>query len=130
MSRPVTTLAIFFFALSIFSGTLQTTGVANDLGLTNNVGGSEAANEVSDTARNAQTGAPTGSTLFGLYNVLGGQLSNILSIFNPGMRMLYNAGVPGWLVGNPFTNQVGFLPPIASVIKLIGIISFLRGWGL
>jgi len=130
MARPVTLLAIFFFSLSLFSGTLQTTGVAADLGLTNNVGGGEAADEVRATAENAETGAPTGSTLFGLYNVLGGQLSNILSIFNPGMRMLFNAGAPAWLVGNPFTNEIGFLPPIASVIKLIGVMSFLRGWGL
>lgn len=128
MARPVTTLALFFISLSLFSGMLQGTGIADTLHLNQRTGQDAAVNDVQNQASNIQTGAPTGSTLFGMYNVLNKQLASILGVFNPGLRMLYNAGVPGFLVGGPA--QVGLLPPIATFIKAIGILSFLRGWDL
>jgi len=128
MARPVTTAALFFIALSLFSGTLQATGVAEALHLDQRVGGGEAQQEAVQQGDNLETGAPTGQTLFGMYNVLADQLSGILAIFNPGLRMLYNAGVPAFLVGGPGT--IGLLPPIATFVKVIGVMSFLRGWGL
>jgi len=128
MARPVTTAALFFITLSLFSGTLQATGVAETLHLDQRVGGDEAVNDVQDTASSVDTGAPTGQTLFGMYNVLADQLSAILGVFNPGLRMLYNAGGPAFLFGAPGT--VGLLPPILTFVKAIGVISFLRGWGL
>jgi hypothetical protein len=128
MSRPITTLAFFFIALSLFSGTLQATGVAGALHLDQRVGGGEAQRNAVDQGTSIETGAPTGSTLFGMYNVLANQLSKVLAIFNPGLRMLYNAGVPAFLVGGPGT--IGLLPPLATLVKFIGLASYLRGWGL
>jgi len=124
MARPITTLTVFLLAFSLFSGMLIETGVAATIGLSSEVGGQNAADEVTDTAQGeVESGAATGDTLFGLYNVLANQLGNILSIFNPGMTMLDNAGVP-----SPLINQ--FLKPLVSLVKVIGVISFLRGWDL
>ena len=128
MSRPVTVLAFFFIALSLFSGALQATGIADTLQLTQRTAGGDTVDSAQSTAADIQTGAPTASTLFGLYNVLGNQVASLLGVINPGLRMLYNVGVPAWLVGGP--NTVGLLPPLTSFIKAIGLISFLRGWGL
>jgi len=128
MAKAVTTLAFFFIALSLFSGTLHATGVADTLHLNQRTGGGEAVNTVQSQAQSVESGSPTGSTLFGMYNVLSDQLTGLFGIFNPGLRMLYNVGGPAWLFGSP--NQIGLLPPLASFIKFIGIVSFLRGFGL
>jgi len=128
MSRPITVLAFFFIALSLFSGTLYSTGVADTLHLDQRTGGGDAVKDARDTATSVESGAPTGQTLFGMYNVLSDQLASLFGIFNPGLRMLYNAGGPAWLFGGPAT--IGLLPPLASFVKFIGIVSFLRGWGL
>lgn len=124
MARPITLLAVFFLTLSLFSQMLISTGVAATIGLDTQVGGDGAADEVTKTAESqVESGAATGDTLFGLYNVLATQVSDILGIFNPGLRMLENAGVPG-----PIIN--GLLMPIVSLVKFVGIVSFLRGWDL
>jgi hypothetical protein len=124
VARPITLLAVFFLTLSLFSQLLISTGVAATIGLSTEVGGAQASDEVTETAQSeVESGAATGDTLFGLYNVLATQVSDILGIFNPGLRMLENAGVP-----SPIIN--GFLMPIVSLVKFVGIVSFLRGWDL
>jgi len=128
MARPVTTLALFFLTLSLVSGMLATTGISEHLGLNNRVGGGESIDNAQQTASDISTGAPTGDTLFGAYNVLSNQLAGLLGLINPGLRMLYNAGVPAYIVGGPTT--IGLLPPIATFIQAIGIMSFFRGWDL
>jgi hypothetical protein len=99
--------------------------VAEDLGLNSRLSGGEAADDAASQAQNVNTGAPTGSTLFGMYNVLSSQLATLLSIFNPGLRMLFNAGVPAFIVGGP--NTIGLLPPLATIVQFWGIARFLRG---
>jgi len=128
MARPITLLAFFFISLSLFAGFLQTTGIAADLGLDDRYQSDDAVTKARSEAASIETGAPTGQTLFGLYNVLSGQLASLLGVINPGLRILYNAGVPAAIVGGP--NTVGLLPPLTTFVKGIGIISFLRGWGL
>ena len=124
MARPITTLAIFFLSLSLFSGVLISSGVAATIGIDGNVQNNQAADQVQDNVTQAtQTGSPGDQTLFGLYNVLATQLSKVLGIFNPGLVLLSNAGVPDFLVN-------GLLIPVVSLVKFIGIVSFLRGWDL
>ena len=124
MARPITTLAIFFLSLSLFSGLLVSTGVAETIGLDGQVQESQAADDVEGNVTQAtQTSSPGGETLFGLYNILANQLAKVLGIFNPGLVLLGNIGVPDFLIN-------GFLIPIVSLIKFIGIVSFLRGWDL
>lgn len=124
MARPMVTMAVFLLAFSLFGQMLMSTGVAATIGLDTNVGGEETTDEVTKAAEeDVETGSSTGDTLFGLYNVLGVQIGNILDILNPGMTMLKNAGVPA-----PIVNSL--LQPLATVIKAIGVISFLRGWDL
>lgn len=121
MARPVNLLFVFAYSLALFGLLLQSSGVAGMLGLGITLGGQDAAGDVQSTAQeNVETGAATGSTLFGLYNVLGGRLGDLLRIINPGLQMLNNAGVPAFIMED-------FIIPIATVIKTIGIIYFLRG---
>jgi len=128
MARPITLMAFFLIAISLFSGFLQSSGVAATLHLDQRVGGEDAVKDARSSTNDIDTGAPTGDTLFGMYNVLTKQLANVLGIINPGLRMLYNAGAPAEFVGGP--NTVGLLPPLATFVKAIGIMSFIRGWGL
>lgn len=125
MRRQMIFLAFFFISLSLFSQMLVSTGVASDLGLDARAGGDDAVDDVRSETGDTDTGAPTGSTLFGLYNVLSSQLASVLGVINPGLRMLYNVGVPAFLVGGPST--VGLLPPLATFVKFVGIVMFLRG---
>lgn len=124
MSRPVTTLVIFFIGMNVFAGVLMSTGVAAAMGIEANVGGDQKVDEtVANAGSGVETGSPTGSTLFGMYNVLTDQLGSMFDVIYPGIQMLENAGMPGYI-----TNQI--LEPLASVIILIDVLSFLRGWGL
>jgi len=124
MARPMVTMAVFLLAFSLFGQMLMSTGVAATIGIDTNVGAEETTSEVTAAANEStETGSSTGDTLFGLYNVLSVQIGDILNILNPGMTMLENAGVP-----DPIVNSL--LQPLATVIKAIGIISFLRGWDL
>jgi hypothetical protein len=61
-----------------------------------------------------------------MYNVLSSQLATLLGIFNPGLVMLNNAGVPAFIVGDG-TGKIGLLPPLATIIQFWGIARFLRG---
>jgi hypothetical protein len=128
MARPVTLLAFMLLALSVWAGFLTSTGIAADIGLDARLSGDEIQDQAQSATEDIETGAPTGNTLFGLYNVLSDQLGTLFGIINPGLRLLYNAGVPASIVGGP--NTIGLLPPLTSFIKAIGVISFLRGWGL
>jgi hypothetical protein len=128
MARPVTLLAFGLLALSVWAGFLTSTGIAADIGLDARLSGDEIQDQAQSATEDVETGAPTGNTLFGLYNVLSDQLGTLFGIINPGLRLLYNAGVPASIVGGP--NTIGLLPPLTSFIKAIGVISFLRGWGL
>jgi hypothetical protein len=120
MARPVTTLVIFFVAFNLFAGMLASTGVAATLGIDANVGGDEVND---DFEEDVDTGSPTQSTLFGMYNALTGQVADIFAAVFPGLQMLNRAGVPGYIT-------FGFLGPLFSAMIVIAVLSFLRGWGL
>jgi hypothetical protein len=128
MARPVTLLAFGLLALSLWAGFLTSTGIAADIGLESRIGGDAVADQAQQATADVDTGSSSDETLFGLYNVLSNQLGTLFGIINPGLRLLYNAGVPASIVGGPST--IGLLPPLTSFIKAIGVISFLRGWGL
>lgn len=107
--------------MNLFSGMLMSTGVAATVGLNADVGGDETTDQA--TSGNVESGTPTGSTLFGMYQILTDQVSDFFNAIFPGLAMLNRAGVPGWITG-------GFLGPLFSVFIFVGILSFLRGWGL
>lgn len=129
MARPVTLLVVFFVGLNLFSGMLASTGVAAMLGIQADVGGDSAVQDRIDENQNVSSGAPTGSTLFGMYNVLSSQIASLFGVIYPGLIMLYNAGVPAFIVGNGTTNP-GFLGSMFSILIPIAVVSFLRGWDL
>jgi hypothetical protein len=119
-------LGVFSISLMLFSTLLSGTGVAAHLGLNTPPDSSDAAQDARRAAGNVSTGAPTGETLFGAYNVLSTQIAGILGVINPSLRMLYNAGVPGYLVGGP--TQIGFFSPILALVKGLAVIDFFRGF--
>jgi len=110
-------------ALNLFAGLLMSTGVAAGLGLSTAVGGDDAAQNTVDNASNQiETGAPTGSTLFGFYNVLTTGFSAIAGVVTAAPTMMANAGVP--------TEITGLIQNVIALVYAIDIISFARGWGL
>jgi hypothetical protein len=114
-------LVVFFLALNLFSGMLITSGIADDIGIGSaaEVGGDDRADQATQEARNVSTGAPTGQTLFGMYNVLAETLGQIRVIVLGGPQMLGNAGVPGFI-----TRPMEGLMLMAYAV---GLIRFLRG---
>lgn len=121
--RIIEVMVVFFLALNLFSGVVVSTGVAADIGLGGqvNVGGDGAADQAQDSAEEISTGAPTGSTLFGMYNVLAKTLGQLRTIAFGGPAMLANAGMPAFI-----TTPMSVL---IAVVYGIGIIKFLRGLG-
>lgn len=120
MARVSVYAVVFFVALNAGAVAFQTTGVAADLGIDASVDDDQigdAANE-----EDVPTGSGSGDTLFGLYNVLGGFLSDIFGVIFPGLALLNRAGVPVWM-----TNLVG---TVFSVIITFDIASFIRGFNL
>lgn len=122
MARPVTTLVVFFVAFNLFAGMLSATGVAATIGVGADVGGDSAVSDQTSRSE-VESGSPTGSTLFGMYQVLSTQLMDVFGVVMPGLNMLRRAGVPDYITG-------GFLAPIFSLMMVIAGLSFLRGWDL
>lgn len=123
MARPVTTLLIFFLFFNLFAAMLMSTGVAATIGVDTNIGGGEKVDQTLEKANGTvETGAPTGSTLFGMYNVLAQGVQTIVGTVTAGHTMLAQAGVPGAITG--------MLNALFGVIVVVDIISFIRGWGL
>lgn len=122
MGRPVTVLMITFLALNIWAGMLMQSGYASHIGIETNVGGGGEMQQTQNQADNISTGAPTGSTLFGMYNVLGDGLTALTTITTAGPTMLSQAGVPSIITDA--------LKTIFLVVIALGVMSFVRGWGL
>lgn len=124
MAKALSLMIVFFLSLNAFAGMMVTSGVGADIGLSGQLqtGGDQAAQQAQDESQEISTGAPTGSTLFGLYNVLGGTLGDLAVIVFGGPAMLNNLGVP-----NPIT---GLLATIISVVYAIGLMQFLRGFSI
>lgn len=85
-------------------------------------GGSAVSNTTGYAQETVETGAPTGSTLFGMYNVLAGGFNELIETVTAGPSMLSQAGVPSFVTG--------MLTPLFAVVIVIDILSYLRGWGL
>lgn len=120
MSRFSVYAVVFFVALNAGAVAFQTTGLAGDLGIDASVD-DDNINEASNQG-DVPTGSGSGSTLFGLYNVLGGFLSDIFGVIFPGLGLLNRAGVPAWM-----TNLVG---TVIGAIITFDIASFIRGFDL
>ena len=119
--RSIQLLTVFFLTLNLFSGVLIGTGAAADIGLGGQLttGGDKAVDDATKSAKKVNTGAPTGQTLFGMYNVLSQTLGQIRQVAFGGPAMLYNLGVPGAITG--------MMEVLVGVIYAFGLIKFLRG---
>lgn len=133
--RALTFLAIFFVALNAWALMLQSTGVAATFG----IGGVNQQCPDNPTDAQLQTvpdcsiendaqresfeaGSSTGSTLFGMYNVVTKQVMGVLYVVLPGLNILARAGMPGFLIG--------FCTDIFGVLLTITGLSYLRGYDL
>lgn len=101
----------------------MSSGVAGTIGVETNIGGDSAVQNTTDYANDTvDTGSPTGSTLFGMYNVLAGGVNTLTDTVTAGHTMLAQAGVPSVITG--------MLNVLFGVVIVVDIISFMRGWGL
>lgn len=126
MARITTILIIFFVAMNLFAGIFLTTGTAAMLGVDDRVTQDQDVDKtVDDRAKDGSidTGAGTGSTLFGLYNSV---LSGFIGLFEavaPALKLLTYAGVPRWVTGTFFASLFGIAATIDGM-------SFVRGYDL
>jgi hypothetical protein len=123
MARPLTTLVVFFFAMNLFAGVLVSTGVAGVIGIDAQVGEDDKFDQEINQRENVSTGTEGGGTLFPMYNVLGDQLGGLYDTIYPGLNMMERAGVPDYITDDILGN-------LFSILTFIGIVSFIRGWGL
>jgi hypothetical protein len=123
MAKPVTLLVVFFVAFNFFAGMLLQTGVAQSMGIDGTVGEDKDISDQVNDSEDISSGTGEGDDLFGLYNVVSGQVNEFFGVVFPGLRMLNRAGVPSYITG-------GFLAPIFSIITFVGVVSFLRGTDL
>lgn len=123
MARPVTTLVVFFLAFQLFALMLASTGAAAAIGLDVTIGEQAATQQLTAQTNDVPTGSPTGGTLFGMYNVLGGFMSSVYSYVFPGLRMLNRVGVPLYITDR-------FLGDIFTLLIAIDIAAYVRGYDL
>jgi len=121
MARMIELLIVFALSVNLFAGIMITSGAAADVGLDGalNTGGDKAVNDAQSESSDLSTGAPTGSTLFGMYNVLAGFLGTVRGVVFGLPAMLYNLGTPSWLT-EP-------MEVVFGVVYALGIAKFLRG---
>lgn len=122
MAKLLPTLAVFALSLNLFATLLLGTGAAATLGIDASVGGDSEVAESRSQAESFATGSPTGSTLFGMYNVIAGVLSTIAMPVTALPSMLERVGTPGAI-----TNM---LKGVLIVVYSLGVASFLRGYSL
>jgi len=124
MARPVTLLALFFLSMNLFAGLLMTSGVAGMVGAETVVGGDEQVSEAVNQSGDIDSGAPTGSTLFGMYQVLADGVRTLAAPVRAGPQMLKRLPLFPDILAD------AFLQPLIVMVYAVGIISFMRGWGL
>jgi hypothetical protein len=122
MAKLLPLLAVFALSLNLFGGVLVSTGAAGTLGINPAVGGDDKVDEAQSQAEGFESGAPTGSTLFGMYNVLGGVVSTLALPVTGLPNMLRRAGTPSAITG--------LLRNLLLVIYAMGVVSFLRNYNL
>jgi len=136
MARPVTALVVFFAAFNLAALMLQASGVAAAIGLNAGIAqecpvdnptqaqiNQYSACQLQESTQDVPTGPGTGSTLLGLYNLVGGFASTLYDFVYPGLNLLNRAGVPLW-----FTDR--FVGDLMSVLIGIDIAAFVRGYEL
>lgn len=126
MARATTLFVIFFVAMNLFAGIFLTTGVADMLGLQDQIQPDQDVSDAVDDKRdetNIDTGAGTGGTLFSMYNSVLGGFIGLFEKISPALSLLYHAGVPRWITGT-------FLGGMMGIVATIDGLSYMRGYSL
>jgi len=122
MAKLLPTLAVLALSVNLFATLLVSSGAAATMGINPAVGGDDKVDEAKSEAGDIQSGAPTGSTLFGMYNVVSDAVSAIAAPVVALPDMLSRLGAPSVL-----TNM---MKTVLGVVYGLGIISLLRGYSL
>jgi len=128
MPRATTIFIVFFVAMNLFAGVFLSTGIAASLDMDDRI---QPSGEVSDTVNDNRatdggeidTGAGTGSTLFGMYNAVLGGFIGLFEDVLPALKMLTYAGVPRWITGTLLGGMFG-------IVATIDGLSYVRGFDL
>lgn len=120
MARPSTVIVIFFVTMNVFAGVIIGLGVDSTMGLDGSI------HQQKDVANqedfDIDTGTGTGSTLFGMYNVVLKQFTGLLESVFPAIQLLGNAGMPAELITGATT--------LLGTIAFIDGLAYVRGFSL
>ena len=111
MPRPATVIAIFFVTMNIFAGIFLGLHIDDTIGLDGKI---QQQGDIADKGEfDIQTGTGTGSTLFGMYNVVLKQFTGFLENIFPAIYLFRVAGMPADV--------------LAGATSLLGTIAFIDG---
>ena len=128
MPRATTIFIVFFVAMNLFAGVFLSTGIAASLDMDDRIQTSDRVTDAVDERRSADggeidTGAGTGSTLFGMYNAVLGGFIGLFENILPALKLLAYAGVPSWITGTLIGGMFG-------IVATIDGLSYVRGYDL
>lgn len=121
MAKASVYIVIFLISFNAGGVMLQSTGVADELGLNADPGSTDELEQAEQQGENFDVGGGAGQTLFGLYASLAGVLETIFNAVMPGAAMLKRAGVPDFYVNFAFA--------FAAMIPVFDVASYLRSGG-
>jgi len=115
-------ITLFLVCFNAFGGLLVATGVAGDLGINVQQQGNQVVERATVEEPDLGSGNGLQNTLFGMYNTLTQQVSDIMWAITPGFQML-KAYVPDMWIDF-------VLYPVSSIIVGKDMIAFARGTDL
>lgn len=117
--RPSLLIILFLIMLSASANVLVSSGVAGDMGIAPDPGGEEEVDSTINQTNEVQASNGLGSTLFGMYSSIAGIFEGMVSLVFAGPIMLYNIGIPRWILDFVFSG--------AAIITAADIIYLLTG---
>lgn len=115
-------LVLFLLFFNAGAVMLESTGIADTMGIQPAEGNSQELEEAKQAAESPDPGNGIGGTLFGLYNSLAGLLETIFDTIFPGAAMLKANGFPDFFINFCFSG--------ASIVVALDIAGYFRGYPL
>lgn len=115
-------IVMFLLFFNAGAAMLETTGVAESMGIAPSEGNDAQLEKAKQEARSPDPGSGLGGTLFGLYNSIAGTLETVLNTIFPGAEMLKANNFPDFVVNWAFAGM--------PIIVGLDIAGYFRGWSL
>lgn len=115
--RLITMFIVFFLAMNVFAGIIQTQ--ASSTTLNPEVNAPDALQDAQDESDAVSSSGGGQSTLFGMIQSIGNVIGTLASGVLPAFSMMVDAGVPEWIVG--------YFSAVVGVPVTVEFLDFLRG---